>query len=214
MTNKTRSSNTHPHTPVMHTWILDAHIYAQVVHPNIHIDGIYNCIHRYTGQVFSDISDTCELLFGEERVPALASSRQSLSATSHIFTVTAPPMPRAGRMPVALSCRDEDEIEGYIKYKMPPKLGSYTAIGGCTALQECTFVTRIASPTENIRLIDDLVFNFTGPEFVARAGTKDAALRVEIVSVNLDDLILLIGTPPAIAEASLIGTYMNICIYT
>jgi hypothetical protein len=165
---------------------------------------IHTYIHTYT-QAYGDITPTCTALFGTQRVPALSTSIRPLSETSAILTVTAPQLGTPGRVPIALTCRDGHVIDAYVTYRPLPRVQEVASDGPCTALLECALFIAVSDPPATIQLVDDIILTFYGASFLPRKGTSDASVRLQIISVSLDELLIRVQIPPLTSGGLLNG---------
>ncbi len=162
--------------------------------------------------MFGDISETCSAVFGTQRIPAVTSLLEALGPTSYILTVTTPGLDTVGRVPIGLTCRDASAIDGFVVYQPPPRVTAVAVQGNCVALAECDLVVTVSDPPETVKVIDDLDVSITGAKFVARVGTTDASIRVNLILIAADRLILRLQTPPALTESTLNGGQPMSCI--
>jgi hypothetical protein len=171
-------------------------------------------IHNACAQVFGNVTSTCSAQFGADRLPAISSFVQSIDATSHILTIVAPPLSMPGRVPIMLTCRLPSAVEAHVTYQPSPAVVSATSVGEeCRALAQCAFFITVANPHETVKTIEDLTVSVFGAKFVARAGTRDAGIRADVVAITTDVLIVRIQTPPALAPATLNGANTLSCAY-
>jgi hypothetical protein len=160
--------------------------------------------HSYPcAQVFGDISSTCSALFGPSRANATATSLQTLSQTSHVMTVTAPSLEAQGRIPIFLTCRAGDVIDGYVQYQAPPSVSAVSTEGLCEALKQCSFLVTITNPPDNVKIPDNVEVSISGGKFAS-----DTGIRATFVAVSTAELIMLIQTPVALTACNLTCEYL------